>query len=176
MTVPLGNTPSNQDTPEELKTQGLIWMGDAPQRGEQPVIVFYRTVEFPPQFAPKPNNIDARTGQPKLVDPVTVDLYFPNGPLAGRVYRRIGFIGAGWTRPIRATAIGSINVGQLATGIGANGPYPQLNGLDSDALAWASQIHQAAGGAIPANRSAGGCAGAAWAAGWACTGGEAWPE
>jgi len=149
MTVPLGNTPSGQaNVPDELRKDGLLWMGNAVKRNEPPVIVFYRTIEFPPQFAPKPNNIDPATGRPRLVDPVTVDLYFPNGPLAGRVYRRVGFIGSGFTRPIRATAIGSINVGQLAVGTGPNGEYPQLNGLDSDALAWASQIHQAAGGDV----------------------------
>lgn len=148
MTVPLGNTPSGQDTPEPLKKEGLLWMGNPANNGGTPVIVFYRTISFPQPFAPKPQNIDALTGRPRLVDPVEVDLYFPNGPLQGQVFRRVQFIGAGWTRPIRATAPGSINVGQLAVGEGQNGPYPQLNGLDQDALAWASQIHQAAGGDV----------------------------
>lgn len=144
MTVPLGNTPSAQsDTPEELKKDGLNWMGNATARGEQPVIVFYRTVEFGAPFAPEPLEPD------RLVDPVTVDLYFPNGPLAGRVYRRVGFINVGLTRPIRATAIGSINVGQLGVGKAKRGgDYPQLNALDHDALDWASKIHQAAGGDV----------------------------
>lgn len=143
MTVPLGNTPSGTaNTPDELQTPGLKWMGDPANNGGQPVIVFYRTIEFGQTFAPKPQEPD------KTVDPVTVDLYFPNGPLAGRVYRRVGFINVGLTRPIRATAIGSINVGQLALGDGRNGPYPQLNALDSDALDYASKIHQAAGGDV----------------------------
>jgi hypothetical protein len=145
----LGNTPSGPSVaPDELKKDGLIWMGKAATRGEQPVIVFYRTLAHRPPFAPKPQNIDPRTGQPKLVNPVDVDLYFPNGPLQGRVYRRVGFISAGWTGPIRDTAVGSINVGQLGVGNGANGEYPQLNALDPDALAWATQIHNAANGDV----------------------------
>jgi hypothetical protein len=156
MTVPLGNTPSGQaNTPEELKTQGLVWMGQATRRNEPPVIVFYRTLEFPPQFAPKAQNLDPNTGRPRLVDPVVVDLYFPNGPLAGRVYRRVGFINRGWTQPIRATAIGSINVGQLGVDVStqSGSDYPQLNGLDKDALDWASKIHQEANGDVFAHYS-----------------------
>lgn len=149
MSTPLGNTPSGGgNTPEELKTPGLVWMGSATSRGEQPVIMFYRTLAHRRSFAPNPRNIDPSTGQPKLVDPVDVDVYFPNGPLAGRVYRKVGWINAGLTGAIRDTAVGSINVGQLAVGDGQNGKYPQLNALDPDALAWATQIHQAANGDV----------------------------
>lgn len=150
MTVPLGNTPSNTaNTPDELQTEGLVYMGQSPERGEAPVIVFYRTIEHGSPFAPKAENIDPNTGQPRLVHPVTVDLYFPNGPLAGRVYRRVGFIGAGITRPIRNTPLGSINVGQLGWDKSKQGTkYPQINPLDADALAWATKIHQAAGGNV----------------------------
>lgn len=149
MTVPLGNTPTGANTPDELQTDGLVYMGQAPDRGEAPVIVFYRTLEHGQPFAPKAENIDPNTGQPRLVNPVTVDLYFPNGPLAGRVYRRVGFIGAGVTRPIRNTPLGSINVGQLGWEKSKQGTkYPQLNALDPDALAWATKIHQAAGGNV----------------------------
>lgn len=149
MTIPLGNTPSGAaNTPDELKTESLTWMGKATERGEAPVIVFYRTLEHRNPFAPNSKNIDPNTGAPKLVYPVTVDMYFPNGPLAGRVYRRVGFINAGLTGAIRETAIGSINVGQLGVGDGQNGKYPQLNALDPDAYEWAMQIHVAAGGNV----------------------------
>jgi hypothetical protein len=150
MTVPLGNTPERgNNNPEELNTDGLNYMGKATQRGEAPVILFYRTLEFSPPFAPKAENIDNNTGQPRLVHPVVVDLYFPNGPLAGRVYRRVGFINAGLTGPIRKTAIGSIQVGQLGVDKSRQGTvYPQLNALDPDALAWATKIHQAANGNV----------------------------
>lgn len=156
MTVPLGNTPAPANTPDELKSDALVWMGNATKRGEAPVIVFYRTLEHGQPFAPKAENIDPQTGQPRLVHPVTVDLFFPNGPLAGRVYRRVGFINAGITGPIRTTAIGSISVGQLATEKSRQGnPYAQLNSLDPDALAWATQIHQAAGGDVFAHYGGG---------------------
>lgn len=148
MTVPLGNTPAPSSTPEELKTPGLVWMAKATERGEPPVIMFYRLLEQGSAFAPDPKKIDAATREAKLVYPVTVDVYFPNGPLAGRVYRRVGFINAGLTGSIRQTAIGSINVGQLNIATGQGNPYAQLNALDEDALAWANKIHQSANGNV----------------------------
>jgi hypothetical protein len=151
MSVPtLGNTPTGGagNTPDELKTPGLVYMGNAVKRGEPPVIMFYRTVSFGQAFAPDAKKIDPTTGQPGLVHPVTVDVFFPNGPLAGRVYRSVGFIGKGMTPPIRQTALGSINVGQLHTADGTGNPYPQINALDPDAMKWAEAIHIDAGGNV----------------------------
>jgi hypothetical protein len=151
MSVPtLGNTPTGGagNTPDELKTPGLVYMGQAVKRGEPPVIMFYRTVSFGTAFAPDAKKIDPATGQPGLVHPVTVDVFFPNGPLAGRVYRSVGFIGKGMTPPIRQTPLGSINVGQLHTAEGTGNPYPQINALDPDAFAWANKIHEDAGGNV----------------------------
>ena len=149
MTVPLGNTPAPSQTPEELKTEGLVYMAKATQRGEPPVIMFYRTIDNDgTPFAPDPKKIDSKTKEPKLVYPVTVDVFFPNGPLAGRVYRRVGFINAGLTGSIRQTAVGSINVGQLNIATGQGNPYAQLNALDEDALAWATKVHTGAGGNV----------------------------
>lgn len=148
MTVPLGNTPAPSQTPEELQTNGLVYMAKAQERGEAPVIVFYRTLEHREPFAPDAKKIDAATKEPKLVYPVTVDVFFPNGPLAGRVYRRVGFINAGLTGSIRQTPIGSINVGQLNIATGQGNPYAQLNALDPDALAWATKIHQESNGDV----------------------------
>lgn len=149
MTVPLGNTPAPSSTPEELKTKGLVYMAKATERGEAPVIMFYRTISNDaPPFAPDSQKIDAKTKEPKLVYPATVDVFFPNGPLAGRVYRSVGFINAGLTGSIRQTPNGSINVGQLNIAKGAGEPYAQLNALDPDALAWATKIHQESNGDV----------------------------
>jgi hypothetical protein len=159
MTVPtLGNTPT-RGGPVVLTTKVLLAMGQEAERpGGQPVIMFYRTIEHGRPFAPNRQNLDPATGQPRLVHPVTFDAFFPNLPVSltqieppvPQVVWAESNINAAISGPIRQTAVGSINVGQLAVGkaeVGGN-PFPKLDALDDDALAWARKVHQAAGGDV----------------------------